>query len=40
MAGLMAESGLAVEQARPIPRTLARDPDWPGSEVDRTTCRS
>ncbi len=36
MAGLMVESGLIVDQADPDPLTLARDPDWPGSEVDRT----
>jgi acetylornithine deacetylase len=36
MAGLMADSGLVVDQADPDPLILARDPDWPGSEVDRT----
>jgi acetylornithine deacetylase len=37
IAGLMAESGLAVERIATDPAELARDPDWPGSEMDRTT---
>ncbi len=37
VAGLMAESGLAVERVSTDPAELARDPDWPGSEMDRTT---
>ncbi|HEY7828472.1 MAG TPA: ArgE/DapE family deacylase [Candidatus Limnocylindrales bacterium] len=37
VAGLMAESGLAVEQVSTDPVKLARDPDWPGSEMERTT---
>jgi acetylornithine deacetylase len=36
MVGLMVDSGLVVDQADPDPLTLARDPDWPGSEVERT----
>ena len=37
MAGLMAASGLRVERVATDPAVLAADPDWPGSEVDRTT---
>lgn len=37
MAGLMAESGLAVEQVATDPAVLAQDPDWPGSEMERTS---
>ena len=37
IAGLMADSGLAVERVATDPVELARDPDWPGSEVDRAT---
>ncbi|MFI5199127.1 MAG: M20/M25/M40 family metallo-hydrolase, partial [Candidatus Limnocylindrales bacterium] len=37
VAGLMAESGLAVERVSTDPVELARDADWPGSEMDRTT---
>ena len=37
MAGLMAESGLSVERVATDPVLFARDPDWPGSETDRTT---
>ncbi|MGH2511455.1 MAG: M20/M25/M40 family metallo-hydrolase, partial [Candidatus Limnocylindrales bacterium] len=37
MAGLMAESGLAVRHVATDPGLLALDPDWPGSEMDRTT---
>ncbi|MGH2464388.1 MAG: ArgE/DapE family deacylase [Candidatus Limnocylindrales bacterium] len=37
IAGLMAESGLVVERVATDPAELARDPDWPGSEVSRTT---
>ncbi len=37
IAGLMAESGLGVERVATDPAELARDPDWPGSEMERTT---
>jgi len=37
MAGLMEASGLRVERVATDPAVLAADPDWPGSEVDRTT---
>ena len=37
MAGVMAASGLRVEQVATDPAVLATDPDWPGSEVERTT---
>ena len=37
IAELMAESGLSVELVATDPIELAQDPDWPGSEVDRTT---
>jgi acetylornithine deacetylase len=37
IAGLMAESGLVVERVATDPAELARDPDWPGSEMERTT---
>jgi acetylornithine deacetylase len=37
LAGLMAGSGLEVRKVASDPRRLAADPDWPGSEVDRTT---
>jgi len=37
MAALMAASDLAVERVATDPERLAADPDWPGSEVARTT---
>jgi acetylornithine deacetylase len=37
IAALMAESGLVVERVATDPAELARDPDWPGSEMERTT---
>ena len=37
LTGLMAESGLSVEQVATDPLLLAQDPDWPGSETERTT---
>jgi acetylornithine deacetylase len=37
MADLMAESGLRVDRVATDPGELSRDPDWPGSEVDRTS---
>jgi acetylornithine deacetylase len=37
MAELMAQSGLAVRRVATDPAGLAHDPDWPGSEMDRTT---
>ncbi len=37
MAGLMAESGLRVDQIATDPAVLAADRDWPGSEVERTS---
>lgn len=37
IAELMAESGLSVEWVATDPIELAQDPDWPGSEMDRTT---
>jgi len=37
MAQLMAEAGLTVERVATDPAALAADPDWPGSEMDRTT---
>ncbi len=37
MAELMDEAGLAVQVVATDPLAFAEDPDWPGSEVDRTT---
>ena len=37
LVGLMAESGLSVERVATDPLVLAQDPDWPGSEMERTT---
>jgi acetylornithine deacetylase len=37
MAELMARAGLDVRQVATDPARLAADPDWPGSEVQRTT---
>jgi acetylornithine deacetylase len=37
MAELMAAAGLEVRQVATDPGLLAIDPDWPGSEVERTT---
>jgi acetylornithine deacetylase len=37
LVGLMAESGLSVERVATDPHALAQDPDWPGSEMERTT---
>jgi len=37
MAGLMAEAGLTVERVATDPAALAMDPDWPGSEMERST---
>ena len=37
MADLMAQAGLTVERIATEPAVLAADPDWPGSEMDRTT---
>jgi len=37
LVALMAESGLSVERVATDPLLLAQDPDWPGSEMERTT---
>ena len=37
MAELMDEAGLTVERVATDPALLTGDPDWPGSEMDRTT---
>lgn len=37
VAGLLEEIGLAVERIEPDPAVVAADPDWPGSEMPRTS---